>query len=420
VSTITAALRQVIDAQRPPSHSGNAHRAEAPDVQPVLVRLADVQPEAISWLWPGRLAVGKLSLLAGDPGLGKSWISLDVAARLSASQSWPDGAAAVAPADVVLMSAEDGLTDTIRPRLDALGADVRRIHHLAVLRAIAGDAERERAIGLSDTTAIERAIGDVNARLLIIDPISAYLGDTDSHRDAEVRGLLAPLAAVAERTGAAVLGVMHLTKGGQRPAIYRAAGSIAFSAAARIVLAVAADPDDDTRRILAPIKSNLSIPPAALAYTLADGRLTWDADPVLGVDVNALLAGPPVGRDREEQTDAEAVIRDLLDEENAWPMAAKDAIAAGQAHGIPDRTMRWTAKRLGIRIARSGFGAAGRWLWHRPASIPASLPAREVNTEDVAAIAAMPVRSEIEANNNKEAIKTSHRARASEDGNERF
>jgi uncharacterized protein YbjT (DUF2867 family) len=179
----------------------------------------------------------------------------------------PDDAPANAPCNVILLSAEDGVADTIRPRLDALGADVARIHHLAVLRA----GEHERAIQLADTAALEWAIRETGARLMVIDPIAAYLGSTDAHRDAEVRGLMAPLAALAERTNAAILGLMHLAKSTQRPAIYRAVGSIAFAAAARIVLAVAADPERDDRRIMAPIKSNLAAAPPALAYTLSDG-----------------------------------------------------------------------------------------------------------------------------------------------------
>jgi RecA-family ATPase len=166
--------------------------------QPVLVRLADVRPEPVTWLWPGRVAAGKLALLVGDPGLGKSWISLDVDARLSAGLPWPDGGSPSA-GSVLLLSAEDGVADTIRPRLDTLGADVTQVHHLAVLRT----GERDRAVQLTDVAALELAIHRIHARLLIIDPISAYLGSTDSHRDAEVRGLIAPLPALAEPTGAA-------------------------------------------------------------------------------------------------------------------------------------------------------------------------------------------------------------------------
>jgi hypothetical protein len=166
------------------------------DARPVLVRLQDVQPEPVTWLWPGRLAAGKLALLVGDPGLGKSWITLDLAARLSTGSSMPDDAPAVPPGDVILLSAEDGVADTIRPKLDALGADVARIHHLAVLRA----GEHERAVQLADIAALEWAIRETGARLMVIDPIAAYMGSTDAHRDAEVRGLMAPLAALAERS----------------------------------------------------------------------------------------------------------------------------------------------------------------------------------------------------------------------------
>ena len=312
-------------------------------VRPVLIRLEDVRPEAVTWLWPGRLAAGKIALLVGDPGLGKSWITLDLAARISAGRAMPDGGAAVDAGNVVLLSAEDGLADTIRPRLDALGADVARIRHLAGLRA----GERERAVQLADTAAIECAIRETDARLLVIDPIAAYVGSTDSHRDADVRGLMAPLAALAERTDVAIHGVMHLAKSTQRPAIYRAVGSIAFAAAARLVLAVACDPERDGRRILAPIKSNLAVPPAALAYALGDNRLVWEAEPVSDVDIDALLAGPAL--DRQERREAEAWLRDLLAE---GPMRSREIYAAARDAALAWRTLERAKHRLGVEADR--------------------------------------------------------------------
>ena len=339
--------------------------------RPVLVRLEDVQPEPVTWLWPGRLAVGKLALLVGDPGLGKSWITLDLAARVSAGRVMPDGAPAVPPGDVILLSAEDGLADTIRPRLDALGADVARIHHLAVLRI----GERERAVQLADTAALEFAIRARAARLVIIDPIAAYLGSTDSHRDAEVRGLLAPLAALAERTDTAVLGVMHLAKSTQRPAIYRAAGSIAFAAAARIVLAVAVDPDRDDRRLVLPVKSNLAASSPALAYTLSAGRLVWAAEPVSNVDVDALLSGP--APDRQERRAADEWLRDLLAE---GPTPVREIQAAARGAGLIWRTVERTKARLGVRAALLGYGSAGRWLWRLPETDSRDDRTRETDT----------------------------------------
>jgi hypothetical protein len=364
----TAAVdARIYDDRRPRYVSPAEPTAPIDPIDPldeaVLVSLADVQPTAIDWLWPSRLAAGKITLLVGDPGLGKSWLSLDLAARLSRGAAWPDGG--VAPrASTVLLSAEDALDDTIRPRLDALGADVTQIHALTAIRA--ADGERTPVL-TRDLARLERAVTATRAKLVTIDPLSAYLGDADSHRDAEVRAVLAPLAALADRTGAAVLAVMHLSKGTQRPALYRAVGSIGFVASARLVLAVAAHPDDDTRRLLAPVKSNLCAPAATLAYRLADDRMVWEDGPVAGIDVETLLGGVGSHEDREAQTDAEQVITGLLDDGSEWPLDAKQALDAGRAHGINDRTLQRTAKRLGIRISRVGFGARGRWVWHRPA-----------------------------------------------------
>jgi putative DNA primase/helicase len=325
----------------------------------------------VTWLWPGRLAAGKLALLVGDPGLGKSWVTLDLAARLSAGRAMPDDAPAVPPGDVILLSAEDGLADTIRPRLDALGADVGRIHHLAVLRA----GEAERAVQLADTAALEFAIRETGARLIIIDPISAYLGSSDAHRDAEVRALMAPLAALAERTDAAILGVMHLAKSTQRPAIYRAVGSIAFAAAARIVLAVAADRERDDRRIMAAVKSNLAASPAALAYTLSDGRLVWAAEPLSHVDVDALLSGPVL--DRQERRTADEWLRNLLAE---GPALVRDIQAAARAAGLVWRTIERAKTRLRVRAALLGYGSAGRWQWRLQESDRANDQTPETDT----------------------------------------
>ncbi len=327
--------------------------------RPVLVNMADVKPEPVTWIWPGRVAAGKLTVLAGDPGLGKSWITLDIASRISADKPWPDTENTSPLSDVVLLSAEDGLADTIRPRLDALGADVKRVHHLAVLR----QGTVERAVQLADTKALEQAIRETNAKIMIIDPLSAYMGSTDSHRDAEVRSLIAPMAAVAERTGAAIIGVMHFSKSAQRPAIYRAIGSIAFAAAARIVLAVAADPDQEGRRIMAPVKNNLASPAPALAFTLADGRLNWSSDPVSDVDVDTLLAGPTMND--HEHREVDTWLRQLL---QAGEMPSKRIEKEADEAGFARRTLFRAKARLHIDAVRIGGESrgSGAWYWRLP------------------------------------------------------
>jgi hypothetical protein len=214
---------------------------------------------------------------------------------------------------------------------------------------------------LQHVETLEKAIRDTEAGLLIIDPLSAYLGHTDSHRDAEVRGLFSPIAAMAERAGAAVLGVMHLGKSAQRPAIYRAVGSIAFTAFARSVLAVAADPEQDTRRIVVPVKSNLSPGARAIAYVLTDSRLIWDANPVPEVHVDELLNAVP--GDRSERRGADAWLREVLAN---GPMRSNDILAEGEQEGLSRRTLFRAKKRLGIVAKRGADGDASYWSWFLP------------------------------------------------------
>jgi RecA-family ATPase len=170
--------------------------------------LSEVQPELVEWLWPGRLPLGKLAVLDGDPGLGKSVITLDLAARVSAGLEFPDSGRC-GPAGVVLLSAEDGLADTIRPRLDAAGADTERVVALSTVAEAKGG---ERVMSLTkDLSVIERAIERVGAALVVVDPLMAFLSEkTDAHKDQDIRRALAPLSVLAERARASVLIVRHL------------------------------------------------------------------------------------------------------------------------------------------------------------------------------------------------------------------
>jgi DNA repair protein RadA/Sms len=196
-----------------------------------LISLDQVQPEPVQWLWPGRIPLGKITILQGDPGLGKSTLALDIASRISRNLPMPDDSVSALsePAAAFLMSAEDGLSDTIRPRLDAVGADQHRIsvpkdQYFLVPR----DADR-----------IRDAVSQTNAKLVILDPLAAFLdGSVNSWNNQHVRRALSPLAQVAEQTGAAILLLDHLNKRSGIAAIQRGSGSIAFNAAARCVLLV--------------------------------------------------------------------------------------------------------------------------------------------------------------------------------------
>jgi len=285
----------------------------------------------------------------------------------------------------VLLSAEDGPADTIRPRVDALGGDPERVHLLRAIR----DAEGERPVSLDrDLPALEQVVARLQPVLVVIDPLTAYLGTTDSYRDADVRRLLAPLAQMADTHDVGVLVVMHLTKNSQTRALYRTGGSIAFVGAARVQLLVGTDPEDATRRVLAPGKNNLAPPPAALAYRLLEDapgdppRLVWDPDPVVaGLDADTLLAG--AADDPGERQDADALLRELLAD---GERPSTELQQAARAHGVSERTLERARRRLGVRTRHVGQpGQRGAWYCYLPdPSLPkaaTALPKTAISTE---------------------------------------
>ena len=339
--------------------------AKYDEVVPRLVRLSDVKPERVSWLWPGRIPFGKLTVLDGDPGLGKSTMTLDIAARLTTGSQFPDGANCE-PASVVLLSAEDGLGDTIRPRLDAAGADLSRVVAVPVVVSPEG---AEMLPNIAEyLPQIEETLRIVAARLLIVDPLMAYLGrEINSYRDQDVRGVLAPLAALAERTGVAVLLVRHLRKGSRGDgALYAGGGSIGITAAARSVLLVATDPDDKDRRIVAAVKSNLSRTPPSLAYRIEEDKegrpwIAWEAAPV-DITADRLLAA---GVEAEEERTARSEARDFLSYLLAsGPVLSPEVFRQAKRQGHAEKTLRRAAQDLHVEKHKNGFEDG--WSWSLP------------------------------------------------------
>lgn len=334
------------------------------DESPRVIRASDVEPEVVRWLWRSRLPFGKLSGLVGDPGLGKSTVALDIAARLTLGATMPDETLATGPANVLVLSAEDGLGDTIVPRLEAAGANLHRVIFLP---------DKDKAGELLPHRTIPAAIGEIEAvveaeqiRLVLLDPLGAFLpAGINSWNDAAVRGALAPLAAMAERTGAAVWIVAHLNKAASQSAIYRVGGSIGIVAALRSVLVVAKDPDDDDRRVLASLKANLAHMPASLAFTLAaedNGavHVGWHGESKLGVE--QLLAVRTNAEDRTAIDEAADFVTGILAEGPRW---ATDVQADAKSLDIAERTLTRAKKRLGVRSQKSG--PDGGWLWSLPA-----------------------------------------------------
>lgn len=337
---------------------------------PILVSLSAVKPQAIEWLWPGRVAIGKLTLIAGDPGLGKSFLTLDMASRVSTGAGWPDALGKrYEPGGVVLLSAEDDLGDTIRPRLDAAGADVTRINALSAVRE-ADDSGNptERGFDLTkDLDQLELAIRQTaGCRLVIIDPVSAYLGDADSHNNSEIRALLAPLGNMAATHRVAVVAVTHLNKG-QGAAIYRAMGSLAFTAAARAVWGVVKDKDDPARRLLLPIKNNIGNDRSGLAYTLETSEgghayVAWSEDPVDLTADDALATEGTPGPTPKERVECVGWLRESL---ARGPRPAKEMTdEAIKGHGWSRATLTRARRVVGVVAERESI--PGPWQWRLP------------------------------------------------------
>jgi hypothetical protein len=314
----------------------------------------DIEPQAVEWLWHNRIALGKLSLLVGQPGLGKTFLACDMAARVSRGVAFPDGS--LPPfGEAAILTAEDGAADTLRPRLDAAGADVARVHHIDGIRSNDG---KPRYLSLaSHLPVIEEWLkAHPEVRLFVVDPISAFMGDGDSHKNAEVRAVLGPLADLAERHRLAVLGITHLTKG-QAKAINRIIGSIAFVAAARAAWLIGEDPDTPERRLFLPVKNNLG-KAGGLAYRLVGEdqatRIEWDPEPVL-------ISADDIDDDGERTPIEEA--REWLDAQlDDKPVPSASVLKQAKADGIAERTLRRAKTELGIVSEKDGKA----WVWRLP------------------------------------------------------
>ncbi|NDY95047.1 AAA family ATPase [Wenzhouxiangella limi] len=338
--------------------------------------LEEIMPEPIRWLWPNRIARGKLTLIAGDPKLGKSLLTADLTARITAGHSWPVDGTTPPRGSVIFASAEDDAADTIRPRLEAARADISRVH---ILETVAdADPEtleiRERMFNLKrDIQRLDdelHDLGDVVA--VIIDPVTAYLGGTNSHTNSDVRELLAPLSKLAGKHGVAVIAVSHLNKGGSTNALYRVSGSLAFTATARGCWLVVKDQDDDTRRLLLPSGSNIAPDIGGLAYRINTKQtsvgemavIEWEPDMV---EVDASEALQPDSEERTERHEAADWLRDLL-----WDgrMTAGEVQKAAKSAGFAWRTVQRARKVAGVETKREGFGKGATYFWDLRATKP--------------------------------------------------
>lgn len=361
-------------------------RTEAKAVQ--LIRGAEIHPQPIEWLWRDWIAAGKLHILAGAPGTGKTTLALALAAALTTASCWPDGTAVSAAGNVLIWSGEDDPVDTLAPRLMACGANMNRAHFVGSVREDGDTRPFDPARDMHDLATAARRVG--NVRLLICDPVvSAVAGD--SHKNTEVRRALQPLVDLGLELGCAIFGISHFSKGSQgRDPTERVSGSLAFGALARVVLAAAKVQDEESehagRRILARTKSNIGPDDGAIYYDLEQvelpaypgvwaSRVTW-GEAIEGPARDILAAADAKTADDGEGgtlADAKQFLADLLADA---PLPVRTVKADADGAGYSWATIRRAKDALKIEAVKDGgrFGGGNQqWIWRLPPNESESL-----------------------------------------------
>lgn len=369
-----SALTLLAPEDAPPVARNGNHATPATAGTMHIVALKDVALRSVRWLWRHYLPLGKLVVIDGYPGQGKSTFVLDVAARLSRGAPMPDGSAGAPASDTIILTYEDDAADTLRPRLEAAGGDAARVHHVAGVSYNGDDLLLPPSLP-KDLALLELALSERPAvRFVVVDPLMAALGaDVDSHRDQDVRRVLARLARLAEQAGVCIAIIRHVRKSHGGNAITAGGGSIGIIGQARVGLLVDRHPEDPDAAVLAVVKSNIGPLAPSLTFRkvsaeipgkngepISTSRLEWTGAANLTAD--ELLSAHDDG-EAGEAHDVDEWLAGLL---SAGRIDRKTVIASGRDNGFPERTVGRAAKRLGVVKERLGFGPACHSEWYIP------------------------------------------------------
>jgi len=322
-----------------------------------LLSCANIQTADIDWLWPNRIPLGMFSLIVGDPGIGKSFLSTYLASVITTGRDWADGSKSQ-DGSVFLFADEDDFSRVVVPRLVTNGADIRRVF---CLNTLIGE---NTLFDVGDSThlaRLEQAIEQVgDCRLILFDPITAYLGGCNANSNSEVRMALSGLVRMAQKRVVTMLGISHLNKKAELDAMYRALGSMGFVAQARAVWGVVKDKADETgeTRIFSPIKTNLSIKVKGLSYMIIDGKVVFDSEPVEENINQSLMASPAL------DTAADFLLGELS---GGKQVEQGYLMELAQNQGVKEVTLRRAKKKLGV-ISSQIVDSDNRkhWYWSLP------------------------------------------------------
>lgn len=309
-----------------------------------LIQMSEIEAEEVSWLWYPFIPYGKLTIIQGDPGDGKTTMVLNLAAKLTKGETLDEGMDCSEPVNVIYQTAEDGLADTVKPRLESAGADCTRVMVID---------ESDKSLSMVDER-IEEALKTTKAKLLILDPIQAYLGGgMDMNRANEARDMTKKLGAVAEKYKCAIVLIGHMNKAGGTKAAYRGIGSIDFYAVARSVLLVGRIGGEPDKRAMVQIKNNLAAFGHSKAFELSEDGFRWIGDYEITAD--EVLGGVVLKVNKQDR--ATALLKELADTHRMLP--SKEIFEAAREENISKRTLENAKQELGIKARKIN----DVWYW---------------------------------------------------------
>ena len=331
-----------------------AEKEPEPRDDDVFTSVDSVAATKVSWLWPGWLPIGYVTHVGGDPGAGKTHVCLKVAATVSRGETFPGSTHRTAPSHVVLLSMEDQISDVVRPRLEAMGADLTKIHVI--------DPKKNVSPGEINMELIEKKVLAVGALLVVLDPIVYFAGGRDINQASQVREMLSPFAAMAARCAFAGMVAGHLNKQVTTKALYRASGSVDFSAVCRSFMVVAEDPEEADRRMIAQPKNSFEKKRRSVSFTISEELgVKWGEESDMTADD---LLGKEETRERASHKMAAA--KEFLEKALGDGPRTENEVTDKKDASISTRTLWRAKKELKIESKKQEGDMFGRWWWKLP------------------------------------------------------